>query len=303
MYPEKVGRVAIGGVYDANDYRAMQWFSNLRSTDDVIVSFFGFCYKAGPLKCLPYNSDATKIRERVDKILDTLENDPIPIPFAHGLVAVETRNTTTLAVIPQVTETNVECHCQPPVPWNEFNRESFYAIACGDGITSSQYSGNFTEYFDKLTEMPSFAAPLWGIHHIKCAKWNISAKWRYSGPFGAPNTSHPLLVLSPTFDRVTPLTDAKVVRGRFNGAGLLVQNSNGHSTFAAPSLCTARHVRAYFVDGHPPEEGTICEANELPFIGEVGEKLEALSAQDMDLMDALRGLASEVPMFGVFAHL
>ena len=94
-----------------------------------------------------------------------------------------------------------------------------------------------------------------------------------------------------------PLRDALVVRERYPGAGLLVQNSHGHCTLAAPSLCTAKHIQAYLKDGTLPREGTVCEADELPFIGSVRD-VSALSVDDQELLDAMRGLAEVVPAFG-----
>ena len=36
---------------------------------------------------------------------------------------------------------------------------------------------------------------------------------------------------------------------------------------SSPNVCMARHVRAYIQTGKLPPEGTLCEANERPFIG------------------------------------
>ncbi|EPT01002.1 hypothetical protein FOMPIDRAFT_15813, partial [Fomitopsis schrenkii] len=74
------------------------------------------------------------------------------------------------------------------------------------------------------------------------------------------NTTHPLLIVSPRYDTVCPLSDAERVHERYS-SGLLVQNSYGHCSLAAPSLCTAKYVREYFEDGTLPEEGTVCEVD------------------------------------------
>ena len=70
------------------------------------------------------------------------------------------------------------------------------------------------------------------------------------------------------------------------------------ASMSAPSVCTAKHVRAYMEDGTLPEEGTVCEPDELPFVGQVSD-VRAMSTEDVKLLEALRGLSEVVPMFGV----
>ncbi|KAH9922875.1 uncharacterized protein BXZ73DRAFT_104100 [Epithele typhae] len=58
MYPDKVGRVIIDGVFDAESYRSEHWSTNLLDMEAVMDSLFDYCYQAGPLKCSLYESDA-----------------------------------------------------------------------------------------------------------------------------------------------------------------------------------------------------------------------------------------------------
>ncbi|OBZ70732.1 hypothetical protein A0H81_09435 [Grifola frondosa] len=331
MYPEKVGRVVIDGVYDSHNYRAALWNTNLADVDDVLESFFTFCHQAGAEKCPLYAATVAEIHDRYTNIFARVTNNPIAVPFAvdgpfiitatslhqlmflatyspttmfgtvaNTLVAVEKNNQTALAALGSSFPLSYKCKCKEPQPWLISN-EAFHAIACGDGDPFSFSPEEFSAYFTNLTSMSPFAAPIWGNLRIRCAEWPLTARWRYTGPLEAANTSHPLLVVSPTSDPVCPLSDAKAVRARYGGAGLLVQNSFGHCSLSAPSLCTAKHVRAYFENGTLPKEGTVCEVDELPFVGAVGaEKVSAMSAEDMELLDALRGLADEVPMLGNF---
>ena len=51
---------------------------------------------------------------------------------------------------------------------------------------------------------------------------------------------------------------------------------------SSPNLCIARYVRKYFQTGEMPPEGTVCEANERPFVGvtkQPDENEEALFEQ------------------------
>lgn len=331
MYPEKVGRVVIDGILDAYEYQSTQLL-NLVHTDTVLSSFFDFCAQAGPAKCPIHASDPLQIRNRVSQILRELEHAPMPVPFAstgpriitkdmmHTIMftatyqpipefpalaavfaALEARNASALAAIPELFRSSAKCDCKANPPWAQINNEAMYAIMCGDGTLDSAQVMDFSEYFTKLSVLSPFFAPVWALHHLQCTEWHMSAKWKHTGPFAAKETAHPLLILASTFDNVTPLKFARSVLNRYKGARLLVQDSYGHSTFAAPSLCTARHVRAYFVNGTVPREEILCEVDELPFIGDVvvdangASNRPVLSEEDRDLLHALKYLSREMP--------
>ncbi|KAI0630076.1 alpha/beta-hydrolase [Trametes polyzona] len=330
IYPKNVGRVIIDGVYDSHNYRGALWNSNLVDADAVIDSFFHFCHQAGPEKCSLYESSPEKIRDRYFSLLAAVEAEPVPVAnadppliitrkvlqsqlfrgaykplaafglIADTILALERKNATALAALaPKIADpTECECECAlPPEPWRASN-EAFEAVACGDADARAFDAGEYGEYFGGLARESALAAPLWAETYIKCAEWRVRPKGRWTGPLEATNTSHPILVVAPRYDPVCPMKDGKTVHERFGGSGLLIQNSYGHCSLAAPSLCTAKHVRAYMVNGTIPEPGTECEVDELPFVGSVNN-VHALSAEDAELLEALKGLSSVVPTFGM----
>lgn len=189
----------------------------------------------------------------------------------------------------------VECNCKETIPWLAEN-EAFYSTLCGDADYIAEGPGDYESYFRDLTAKSYFAAPLVGKIYLKCAEWKLSAKWRYTDQL-AGNTSHPLLIVSPAYDPVCPLKDAKSVQKRYT-SGLLQQNSYGHCSFSAPSLCTAKYVRNYFLNGKLPVEGTICEPDELPLVGKVDERISSLSNEDAELLEVMKALGDAVPNFG-----
>lgn len=84
LYPDKVGRVFLDGVVDAEDYYLGTWLSNLVDTDLIIGSFFKQCSEAGPLKCPLWSEDGIEgIRQRYHSLLDKLKQDPLSVD-AHG---------------------------------------------------------------------------------------------------------------------------------------------------------------------------------------------------------------------------
>ncbi|CCM00183.1 uncharacterized protein FIBRA_02211 [Fibroporia radiculosa] len=333
MYPDKVDRLIIDGVLDGYDYRSLSWNTNLVDTDAVWESFFTFCSRAGAEKCPLYMPSAAEVKARVTAIMDGLEEEPLAVPFAEGgplvvtrkaiysvafqaahkpvaqyaaladmLLAIEQVDQSALATMSSKFGGGFECNCEREPP-ELTGSEAFRAIACGDGEPVMYTPKDYEEWFTELSASSSLAAPIWGVEYLRCTGWQIRPKWRYMGPLAAEKTSHPILIISPTHDTVCPLSHARQVHTRYGGSGLLVQRSFGHCSSSAPSLCTAKYVREYFINGTLPEEGTICDVDELPFLGLVGgdvERMATMPAEDERLLNALRGLADGAPTLGYF---
>ena len=327
MYPDKIDRMVLDGVVDAHEYRAVSYRTSLTDNDAVVDAFFTYCHAAGPEKCILYERSPQDIRSRVDAIIDKVEKVPVPVPFGeHGpmifskkllyeltfimtykpiqhfpdlatmLFGAEQDNGTAISAIVDKYLPDYECACTPKQPWLEAT-EALRAIGCSDGDAVEFDPEYYDAYLANMTAQARFGGPFWAMYYVRCSHWRIRPKWRYTGPFAAANTSHPILIVEPRYDTVCPLVDARKVHERFGGAGLLVQNSHGHCSISAPSLCTARHVRAYFENGTLPEEGAECEVDELPFIGPVGRAGSGhLVGEDAELLDTLRKLSSAVPV-------
>ncbi|KAG8627274.1 hypothetical protein KVT40_004757 [Elsinoe batatas] len=73
------------------------------------------------------------------------------------------------------------------------------------------------------------------------------------------------LLVNNRLDPVTPVGNAEGAKGAFGGSALVVGDGFGHSVFADPSNCTLAVIRAYFLDGILPEDGTVCEPDSRPF--------------------------------------
>jgi hypothetical protein len=105
MHPERVGRLVLDGVVDADDYYAGmyyscqsllssllltnhfigEWMTNLQDTDSIVDSFFEECYAAGPDKCALYSAHGPKrIAKAFHDTFQELFKGPIPVP-AHDV--------------------------------------------------------------------------------------------------------------------------------------------------------------------------------------------------------------------------
>lgn len=325
MYPDKVGKMVLDGVCDAKPYAQAPWSSNLRDTDAVEASFYEFCYRAGAEKCPLHEASPALIRARVYAIREMLKRNPIPLHHPQGpvllteaaldtltfralyfpvqlfgalasvLVAAEKRDQNALTGFAPFFAPMVPRDCdQDGCATTDFPpTEALAAISCSDGDPFSYDAETHKEFFGNLSSDSARFAPIWGNYYLRCAEWKIRPKWRYTGEFASSNTSNPLLLLSSKHDTVCPFYQASAVHARFPGSALLVQNSYGHTIPATPSLCSAKYIRAYFQNGTLPDDGTVCEVDEVPFIGET--LTAELSEDDRRLLDALKAFARSIP--------
>lgn len=81
MFPERMGRMVLDGIVDADDYAATGWTTNLQDNNKTWAKFFEYCFEAGP-KCPlfdPLAHGPEDIRDRVDMFLADLQDNPIPL--------------------------------------------------------------------------------------------------------------------------------------------------------------------------------------------------------------------------------
>jgi TAP-like protein len=147
--------------------------------------------------------------------------------------------------------------------WNPAETISNLPIRCSDfGLRASNIS-DLVPLIEKQSAVSAFTKPLYYVSW-QCATWRMRAKERYTGDF-AVKTRNPIMLIGNTYDPVTPLRSAHNVSGAFEGSVVLQQDSYGHCSISQPSVCTAKAVRKYFLDGVLPEEGTVCESDVKPF--------------------------------------
>ncbi|CAE6538121.1 unnamed protein product [Rhizoctonia solani] len=142
-------------------------------------------------------------------------------------------------------------------------RESLYPILCGDAQVLNITVNEYANYFRELGKLNSVGEQ-WALIVGGCRGWSFRAKERYTGPWtvkgGLKKTRFPILFVSLHADPVTPLPSAvKMSRGfGKESASLLIQKGFGHCSSAHPSLCTAKNIQDYFVNGTVPANGTYC---------------------------------------------
>ncbi|KAF2157197.1 hypothetical protein K461DRAFT_317336 [Myriangium duriaei CBS 260.36] len=97
MFPDRVGRLVVDGVVDAEDYTGAHWLSNLVDTEKCFDNFFYHCARVGYPNCsLADQNEPTpqKIKQRTQDIIQNMWHNPIPIlePYAEVVTWTDIRN-------------------------------------------------------------------------------------------------------------------------------------------------------------------------------------------------------------------
>ncbi|KAG0125369.1 TAP-like protein-domain-containing protein [Tuber indicum] len=329
MFPERVERIVVDGICDVEDYYSTAWKANLQDTDKVLASFSTYCSQAGPLRCAFHTGSTPEdITVRLHNLLQKLSAEPLPIPSSQSTTSTpeiitesDVRNllfaslyaplgwfpivAQILAALEigdgrgylEVARAGFECDCPGGLRTPNTGGEVALAIACSDGAPVPDDRAAFDEYLRELTSQTKAFGGVWAKLRLGCTNWKFRPKGlAFPGPYSG-NTSTPLLIVGNSKDPVTPLRNAHVMSKNFPGSTVLEQNSEGHCSISAPSLCTAQHIRRYFETGEVPATGTVCEADMKPFIG-AGDIFKTMSAEDAELLKALEKLAMELmPLF------
>ncbi|KAI8249993.1 putative hydrolase [Colletotrichum sp. SAR 10_77] len=81
MFPERVGRIMVDGIVDAEDYTKVTWQKNLNDAEIVLEYFYQICYDSGDGCPIRSSSDkeAADIKSRIDTFLNALDLRPISV--------------------------------------------------------------------------------------------------------------------------------------------------------------------------------------------------------------------------------
>ncbi|KAJ7209101.1 TAP-like protein-domain-containing protein [Mycena rebaudengoi] len=320
MFPNNVERIVIDGVADSTDYYEQEWANSLVDTDKVWQSFYDGCVAAGPDGCPFYAPTAEDINTKMDRIYASLRTRPIPVrtnmsyglvdyafvrsvifsslykpyarfaPLARALADLAEGNAT--AMFKMAEKPSFECGCDP----SEYR---FEVLLMEAGVRIPSTFEAAQRHYVEMGKISTWA-DIGALTRMACTAWPDFPKDHFKGPFVA-NTSFPLLLVGNTADPVTPLNDAKRMSKGFAGSVVLTQDSAGVPLLvSAPSVCTQKHVRQYFLKGALPEPGTVCPVNGTPFdVNDFKDDSDVqtvlgLSVDDRNLLEILQHVANTI---------
>ncbi|KKY22643.1 hypothetical protein UCRPC4_g03261 [Phaeomoniella chlamydospora] len=292
MHPDRIERMVLDGVCDADDYYHGTWFSNLWDTDKILARFFEYCSEAGPTKCpFYYPGGPHEIQQAYERLMNDIHDDPLSVPgtntrgpylvtWSDLKVLLSPGLYQPLHLLPIVADLfndiarsngskyadykeskrkpvcrTEECELNGPFS-QECNvaADASSAILCSDSPGLGQVNEEeFSIYWSALKDQCAAIGDSWAHTRLGCVGWNAKAKWNLEKPVsGQP--AHPLLFIGNTLDTVTPIRNARKMALQFPGSVVLEQKAEGHCSFTAPSICTANHVKKYFQTGVLPQE-------------------------------------------------
>ncbi|KAF7433702.1 hypothetical protein PC9H_005665 [Pleurotus ostreatus] len=305
LFPDRISRLVLDGVVDAEDYYATLWSKNLLDADKTLQIFFDDCFKGGPDLCPFYEPSPQAISRKLDDLTRATFLRPVPVltgisyglvdyarlqmsifqslwsPYAlfpqlaQGLADLINGNGTTLYQIME--QPLFDCSCGTPTP-PTIIADGGIAISCTDG----------QEVRDTVDELELYLQGL-----LRDSQWGEGMAKARKETF----PSHPILWIGNTADPATPIAGARKMAQGFPGSVVLAQDSPGHCSIAAPSVCTSKFVRAYFMNGTLPDEGVVCPVDGPIFTGQsVGaadpsvRRALGVDEKDGDIVQALARL-------------
>jgi pimeloyl-ACP methyl ester carboxylesterase len=297
MYPDRVERMIIDGVANQFDWYNKQLDREMMAdTDRVLFGFAEECVKAGTPRCALAELAETG-QELFDLILTELiklRDDPISVyvdnttygvldywsVFHDGIFQALYQPAANWAEMAQILAALFKG--DPTLAFNAWGR-SHSGDSIEDGYTFVTYNDgasgpetwnvtNRHELVDYL--LPFFNESLFGEgqleYYFSKQAWAIPRTHTYK-PCPKVHTHHPLLVLSTTYDPVTPLVSARKARDTFPGSQLVEIKGYGHCSLAVPSTCAAQYIRDYVRHGKLPEKEVQCEGDGDVYFPELEE--------------------------------
>ncbi|KAI6785910.1 putative hydrolase [Emericellopsis cladophorae] len=270
MFPDRVGRMVLDGVLDAEHYYNNDWRDSVDQMDEAMGKF----------------------TTRMDALILQLQNHPVPIS------GVQSQELPALVTYSDLKALFLETIYNPPALFpvmadilHKLERgdasplvglfdglnsifDARLAIMCADSYPNNKLTT--IEAFQSFVEFTSseskYIGDIWPIFqaNILCRSFrphlpdSMMVQESISG-LGNRSSSFPIMFASNTIDPLSPLKSAREMSSRFAGSVLLLQEAVGHTVInLLGSDCYFGHVQAYFQGTVPPSNIT-CEQQHMPF--------------------------------------
>ncbi|KAF2968314.1 hypothetical protein GQX73_g5290 [Xylaria multiplex] len=284
LYPERSRRVIIDGVNNVFD-----WYGGLLDTEDLVDAeavFDGFlneCIKApGDCPLARFGSSKEMLRDRILSLASALREQPINVYFDNRVYGLLDDRTLLYGAIPTALRkpSTWPALAENLAQWLDGNAtEALLVYGLGkawpslgdaerfvmlnDGASGAQHwpqdRQTMLDWLVPFINRSLFAPTEHGIYYAK-QQWLVPKTHDYTPAYGV-ETAHPLLILTTTYDPVCPLVSARSAQRAFQGSQIVEVQGYGHCSTAVPSICLARHVRAYLKEGTVPTSHTKCKVD------------------------------------------
>ena len=79
LYPDRIHRMILDGVFVPSDYYNLTWSENLWDTEKALSTFSQYCHQGGASNCTFWGPSTQNITTRLNTIVNNLKQHPIPI--------------------------------------------------------------------------------------------------------------------------------------------------------------------------------------------------------------------------------
>ncbi|GAW18706.1 hypothetical protein ANO14919_081870 [Xylariales sp. No.14919] len=291
MFPDRIGRMILDGILNADQYYDNGWKDSVDQTDEAMETFSSFCHSAGPEKCSFWGPTPANITARIDGIIYQLQNHPVPLSGVRDrdlptLVTYSDLKTlfvntiyTPLASFPGMADILYQLeNGDASALAGMFEKlgsepDAGRVIRCADSYRRNKVATieEFKSFVEYTVSKSKYIGDIWPIYAETLACRSFKPQLPDSivaqDPIGLDRpTSFPILFTSNTIDPITPLASARKMSSRFPGSVVLLQEAVGHTVAdQGGSNCYFGHVQAY-LQGIIPPSNTTCPQQYIPFI-------------------------------------
>ncbi|KAF8954240.1 hypothetical protein BDZ97DRAFT_1928523 [Flammula alnicola] len=196
LFPDKVERLIIDGVVDADEYFGTKWSNNLVDAGKALESFFIGCAEAGPDGCDFWAPTPKDIRQNLTRLYDSVRSSPLPIksrstyglldysglrtvvftalysPYAlfpllaRGLAELAAGNGT--PIFERLSDPPFQCSCDPSEHMFDVHRDASTAIICNDNHEIPNNLEWTEKYFETMGKASPEFGDMWSTGLIAC---------------------------------------------------------------------------------------------------------------------------------------
>jgi pimeloyl-ACP methyl ester carboxylesterase len=184
LFPDRIGRMVLDGVLDADQYYDNSWWDNIDQADEAMQSFSTLCHSAGSEVCPFWGPTKENITVRIDNIVNELRDRPIAIS------GVESQGSPTLVTYSDLRALFMQAVTSPQQGFplmahvlHQFEQgdasglvgmfdafaipdDAGMAIRCADSYRTNQLTsiGEFQSYVEHWTSASKYIGDLWSIN-------------------------------------------------------------------------------------------------------------------------------------------
>ncbi|KAG9255083.1 uncharacterized protein F5Z01DRAFT_621029 [Emericellopsis atlantica] len=256
MFPDRVGRMILDGVLDAEHYYNNDWRDNVNQMDEAMGEFSTLCHSAGPGKCSFWGPTPANITAIMDALILQLQNHPVPIS------GVQSQELPALVTYSDLKALFLQTRYNPPAlfpvmadilhkleqgdasplvgSFDGLNSisDARLAIMCADSYRNNKLTSieAFQSFVEDTSSESKYIGDIWPIFqaNLLCRSFrpHLPDSMMVQEPInghGNKSSSFPIMFASNTIDPVSPLKSARAMSSRFAGSVLLLQEAVGVS--------------------------------------------------------------------------